>query len=77
MTAKDIPVTYVLYPDEGHGFARPENNLSFNAITEAFLAQCLGGRFEPLGEDLEASSVTVPIGAEQIPGLADKLSASK
>ena len=30
-----IPVTYVLYPDEGHGFARPENSISFNAITEA------------------------------------------
>ena len=32
MKAKEIPVTYVLYPDEGHGFARPENNLSFFAI---------------------------------------------
>ena len=45
MTAKNIPVTYVLYPDEGHGFARPENNMSFNAVTEAFLAEQLGGRF--------------------------------
>jgi dipeptidyl aminopeptidase/acylaminoacyl peptidase len=74
MQAKGIPVTYALYPDEGHGFARPENNLSFNAITEAFLAQCLGGRFEPLGEDLAGSSITVPTGAEQIPGLAEQLS---
>lgn len=74
MQAKGIPVTYVLYPDEGHGFARPENNMSFNAITEAFLAQCLGGRFEPLGEDLAGSSLNVPTGAEQIPGLAEKLS---
>lgn len=72
--AKGIPVTYVLYPDEGHGFVRPENNLSFNAITEAFLSQCLGGRFEPFGEDLAGSSATVPTGAEQIPGLAEKLS---
>ena len=39
MTEKNIPVTYVLYPDEGHGFARPENNIAFNAVTEAFLAQ--------------------------------------
>src|SRR5690606_31179678 len=37
MEAKSIPVTYVLYPDEGHGFARPENRLSFFAVTEAFL----------------------------------------
>ncbi len=73
MQAKGIPVTYALYPDEGHGFARPENNLSFNAMAEAFLAQCLGGRFEPLGDDLAGSSLTVPAGAEQIPGLAEKL----
>jgi dipeptidyl aminopeptidase/acylaminoacyl peptidase len=73
MLAKGIPVTYVLYPDEGHGFARPENNLSFNAIIEAFLAQYLGGRFEPLGEDLAGSSTTVPTGAEQIPGLVEAL----
>ena len=38
MTGKDIPVTYVVFPDEGHGFARPENSLAFNAVTEAFLA---------------------------------------
>jgi hypothetical protein len=49
----------VLYPDEGHGFARPENNLSFNAIAEAFLAQVLGGRHEPVGEDFKGSSLQV------------------
>src|SRR5512134_3575066 len=43
-------VTYVLYPDEGHGFARPENRIDFNARAEAFLAACLGGRMEPLPE---------------------------
>ena len=37
MQAKGLPVTYVLYADEGHGFARPENRLSFYAIAEAFL----------------------------------------
>ena len=74
MQAKGIPVTYALYPDEGHGFARPENNMSFNAITEAFLARCLGGRFERLGDDLAGSSVIVPTGAEEIAGLAKKLS---
>jgi Prolyl oligopeptidase family len=35
MREKDIAVTYVVFPDEGHGFARPENRLAFNAITEA------------------------------------------
>ncbi len=43
-------VEYVVYPDEGHGFARPENRLHFNAVTELFLARHLGGRAEPLGE---------------------------
>ncbi len=42
------PVTYVLYPDEGHGLARPENRTDFYARAEAFLAKSLGGRVEPL-----------------------------
>jgi dipeptidyl aminopeptidase/acylaminoacyl peptidase len=44
------PVKYALYTDEGHGFARPENRLHFYAIAEEFLAQYLGGRFEPMGD---------------------------
>jgi len=40
-------VEYYVFPDEGHGFARPENRLAFDAATERFLAQYLGGRFEP------------------------------
>jgi hypothetical protein len=63
-------VTYVLYPDEGHGFHRPENNKSFNAVTEAFLAKQLGGRFEPVGDDFNGASITVPTGADQVPGLS-------
>lgn len=43
-------VKYVLYPDEGHGFARPENRLHFFAVSEEFLSKHLGGRFEPLGD---------------------------
>ncbi|MCU1230550.1 MAG: tolB [Acidobacteria bacterium] len=55
-------VTYVLYPDEGHGFARPENNIDFNARAEAFLANCLGGRFEPLaGEKYPGSTAVVKV----------------
>jgi dipeptidyl aminopeptidase/acylaminoacyl peptidase len=44
------PVEYVVYPDEGHGFARPENRLHFFALTEQFLAKHLGGRAEPVGD---------------------------
>lgn len=73
MQEKNIPVSYILYPDEGHGFARPENNLSFFAVTEAFLAAHLGGRYEPLGADLTGSSLTAPAGAEYVPGLAAAL----
>ena len=73
MQDKNIPVTYVLYPDEGHGFARPENNLSFFAVAEAFLSQCLGGRCEPIGDALAGASVTVPEGAVHVPGLAEAL----
>jgi dipeptidyl aminopeptidase/acylaminoacyl peptidase len=75
MQSKNIPVTYALYPDEGHGFARPENRLSFNAATEEFLGTCLGGRVEPAGDDLEGSSITVPAGAELLPGLKTALDA--
>jgi len=44
---KDIPHEYLLFPDEGHGFAKPENRLRFYAAAERFLATHLGGRFEP------------------------------
>ncbi|MEL6439858.1 MAG: S9 family peptidase [Cyanobacteria bacterium J06621_8] len=49
------PVEYVLYPDEGHGFARPENRMHFYAVAEEFLAKHLGGRFEPR-EDIPGHS---------------------
>lgn len=73
MQEKNIPVTYVLYPDEGHGFARPENLLSFSAVADLFLAEHLGGRSEPIGDDFQGSSITVPTGAEEIPTLKDAL----
>jgi dipeptidyl aminopeptidase/acylaminoacyl peptidase len=57
-----VPVVYVVYPDEGHEFARPENNLAFRAIMEAFLARHLGGRFEPVGADFESSSHEIRAG---------------
>ena len=59
MQAKDLPVTYVLYPDEGHGFAKPENNIAFQAIAEAFLAEHLGGRAEPITDEIGASTARV------------------
>jgi len=73
MAVKKIPVTYVLFPDEGHGFARPVNNIAFNAITENFLAQCLGGRAEAIGDTLKASTVQIKHGAEFTRGLTEAL----
>ncbi len=51
MRKNDKPVQYYVFPDEGHGFARPANNMAFNAATEEFLAKYLGGRFEPASAD--------------------------
>jgi len=52
MKAKGLPYEYVVFPDEGHGFAKPQNRLKFYAAAERFLAQYLGGRYE---EDKPAS----------------------
>jgi dipeptidyl aminopeptidase/acylaminoacyl peptidase len=75
MDTKKIPVTYVLFHDEGHGFARPENRFAFYAVTEAFLAKHLAGRFEPIGKAFEGADFSVPSGKEQVPGVAEALKA--
>ena len=46
LRAKGKEVDYLLYADEGHGFARPENRMAFYAAAEQFLARHLGGRCE-------------------------------
>jgi dipeptidyl aminopeptidase/acylaminoacyl peptidase len=62
-----IPVAYLLFPDEGHGFVRPPNNIAFLAVTEAFLARHLGGRAEPPAEaELAASTMQVLEGADTL-----------
>lgn len=49
MKKNGIECEYLLFPDEGHGLARPENRLMFFAAAEEFLATHLGGRFEAAG----------------------------
>lgn len=73
MSAKNIPVTYVVFPDEGHGFARPVNNIAFMAVAENFLGKCLGGQAEGMGATLKASTAQVKHGAEFAPGLKEAL----
>jgi dipeptidyl aminopeptidase/acylaminoacyl peptidase len=51
MKKNNKPVEYIVFPDEGHGFARPQNNMAFNAASEGFLAKTLGGRVEPPSPD--------------------------
>ncbi len=77
MKSNKIPVTYVVFPDEGHGFARPANNLAFFGITEQFLGQCLGGRAQALGDDVRQSTAKVEEGAALVPGLAAATSGGK
>jgi dipeptidyl aminopeptidase/acylaminoacyl peptidase len=50
MRAKNLPVEYIVYADEGHGFARPENRMDFYGRAEGFLSKHLGGRSEPFVE---------------------------
>jgi dipeptidyl aminopeptidase/acylaminoacyl peptidase len=69
MQTAGIPVTYILYPDEGHGFAKPTNNIAFWAIAENFLAECLGGRAQDFGDVLEPSSAEIVEGEEYVRGL--------
>jgi dipeptidyl aminopeptidase/acylaminoacyl peptidase len=46
MKEKGIDHEYLLFEDEGHGFAKPENRLRFYAAAEKFLAKHLGGQYE-------------------------------
>jgi len=48
---KGLEYEYMLFPDEGHGFAKPENRLKFYAAAEKFLAKHLGGRYEETIQD--------------------------
>ena len=51
MRHNQLPVEYLLFADEGHGFARPENRIKFYAAAENFLAKYLGGRCEAPAPD--------------------------
>lgn len=73
MRQNNQPFIYLLYPDEGHGLNRPENYTSSMAVMEAFLATTLGGRYQPIGDDLKNSSAVVVAGTSKIPGLEREL----
>ena len=47
MSKRNLPVDFVVFPDEGHGLTNPRNALAMTALQEAFLSEHLGGRAEP------------------------------
>lgn len=57
MQSNDLPVDFIVFPDEGHGNSNPKNNLALYAVIEQFLAQHIGGRSEPIGDAIENSSM--------------------
>ena len=57
MAKRNLPIDFVVFPDEGHGFANPRNALAMTALQEAFLSEHLGGRAEPFGTTLDQSSM--------------------
>ena len=70
MRELDLPVEYIVAPDEGHGFQRPVNQMAFIASTEKFFANHIGGRYqaempEDVAERLE--EITVDINTVELP----------
>lgn len=63
LAEREVEVTYLLFPGEGHGLRTPANMLAFVASAEAFLARHLGGRAEPIGDAMREASVELLSGA--------------
>jgi len=57
MKAKNLGYIYMLFMDEGHGFARPENKFAFYAVAERFLADNLGGKFEGMTNEFDKTTL--------------------
>ena len=57
MAERQLPIDFVVFPDEGHGLANPRNALAMTALVEAFLKEHIGGRAEPIGASLKQSSL--------------------
>ncbi|HKS29874.1 MAG TPA: S9 family peptidase [Pyrinomonadaceae bacterium] len=67
---RGFPVEYLVAPDEGHGFARPVNNMAMFATAEKFLAKYLGGRYQeemPTEVSQRLKEITVDIKTVQMP----------
>ncbi|MDX2277285.1 MAG: prolyl oligopeptidase family serine peptidase [Hyphomonadaceae bacterium] len=70
LTSRRVPVIYLNYPNEGAQLLRVQSRLSFYAVAEQFLSECLGGRAEPVGAAFEGVSLQALEGAARVPGLS-------
>ena len=76
---RGFPVEYLVAPDEGHGFARPVNNMAMFATAEKFLAKHLGGRFQESTTPEVAArlkEITVDVKTVSLPKKADTAASS-
>jgi len=63
------PVEYLVAPDEGHGFARPINNLAMVTAMEGFLVKYLGGRDQKeVPADVEAKLKEITVDPKTVSG---------
>ena len=63
-------LTSLSFPEEGRELVRQQNRLSYLAVLEHFLGDCLGGRVEPVGASFEGAAIHVFDGAVNVPGLS-------
>jgi dipeptidyl aminopeptidase/acylaminoacyl peptidase len=68
--ARRAGLVYLVYPDEGAALVTPQNRLSYLAVLEHFLGDCLGGRTEPAGAAFEGAQLIAYDGAASVPGLS-------
>lgn len=66
MASHKIPVTYGLFPDEGHGFVKPQNRIAEYCLIEKFLHKLLGGKLEIIKDELKASSIIIKEDGQQL-----------
>lgn len=68
--ARRAGLVYLVFPEEGGALVTPQNRLSYLAVLEHFLGDCLGGRTEPAGAAFEGAQFAVYDGASSVPGLS-------
>lgn len=70
LRSRRAALTYLVFPDEGRELVRQANRLSYFAVLEQFLGECLGRRIEPVGTAFQGATINVFDGASSVPGLS-------